>query len=161
MNEILIQGILAFAATVGFCIIFRVPIRLIPVCALAGALAWSLYELVYNFGSHNQIIATFAAAGLVGLLADVFARVLKEAATIFIIPGILPLVPGAYIFYTMEALIENNMADVSSYGPDTLKIAAAIALGLLVEGAVTSVIHAIYHKTVRVTSDVMGVFRRR
>lgn len=161
MNEILLQGILAFIATVGFCIIFRVPIRLIPVCALVGAQAWSLYEFIFNYGSQNQIIATFAAAGLVGLLSDFFARVIKEAATLFIIPGILPLVPGSYIFYTMQALLDNDMSRLSIYGPDTLKIAAAIALGLLVEGAITNVLHTVYHTTKRVTSDVAGVFRKR
>ena len=68
--------------------------------------------------------------------------------TIFIIPGILCLVPGAKIFYTMEALLRNDVQDMAQIGVETLMMAGAIALGLLVMGAIIKVFRAIVSKTV-------------
>jgi uncharacterized membrane protein YjjB (DUF3815 family) len=70
--------------------------------------------------------------------------------TIFVIPGILCLVPGAKIFYTMEALLRSNVEDMAHVGIETLMMAGAIAMGLLVMGAIIKVFWALVHKTVNI-----------
>ena len=73
-------------------------------------------------------------------MSDIFARMLKDAATIFIIPGILCLVPGAKIFYTMEALLKEDFTGTAEIGLQMLLMAGAIAMGLLVMGAIIRVV---------------------
>ena len=70
--------------------------------------------------------------------------------TIFVIPGILCLVPGAKIFYTMEALLKNDIENMAQIGVQTLMMAGAIAMGLLVIGAIIKVFWALIHKTVTI-----------
>ncbi|MDO4834205.1 MAG: threonine/serine exporter family protein [Bacillota bacterium] len=147
MVTILQQFLLALFATFGFAIIFRVPKKLIPVSIIVGALGWITYLIaVYYFDS--PVIGCFIAACLVGLCSTIAAYALKNATTVFIIPGILCLVPGAKIFYTMEALLRHDYAEMTETGVLTLMMAGAIAMGLLVMGACTGVVRALVRKTV-------------
>ena len=147
MMELIQQFLLALFATLGFAIIFKVPLRHIPVCIVVGACGWIAYLIsVYYFDS--PIVGCFIGACVVGLLSTIGARVFRDASTIFVIPGILCLVPGAKIFYTMEALLRKNIEDMAEIGLQTLLMAGAIAMGLLVMGACTNVVRALIHKTV-------------
>lgn len=147
MMHLFSQFMLAFVATMGFAIIFRVPVRHIPVCVVIGGLGWVTY-LIAESSLGSPAIACFFGACMVGLCSAIATRIFKEAMTIFIIPGILCLVPGAKIFYTMEALLRNDVQDMAQIGVETLMMAGAIALGLLVMGAIIKVFRAIVSKTV-------------
>jgi uncharacterized membrane protein YjjB (DUF3815 family) len=70
--------------------------------------------------------------------------------TIFIIPGILCLVPGANIFYTMEALLRSDIEKMAEVGIQTILMAGAIAMGLLAMGAVINVVRALLSKTISI-----------
>ena len=98
-------------------------------------------------------IACFIASCLVGFLSDICSRICKEAATIFIIPGMICLVPGYNIYYTMEALLGSELGDAAKVGSQTLLMAGAIAAGLLVIGAVINVIRSIIKKTAALAKE--------
>lgn len=74
---------------------------------------------------HSLFIATIVVA----VLAEVFARIHKTPATLFLIIGIIPMVPGGGIYYTMEALLNGNMQQFVSQGIKTAASAGAIAVG--------------------------------
>ena len=123
--------IFALFATFGFCILFHVPLRCMLPAAAIGGMGWFAYQLLMELGL-GITASVFIAACLVAMLADICSRLIKEAATVFVIPGILPLVPGAGIYYTMFHFIRGNMDKAGAWGARTLMIAGAIALGLLV-----------------------------
>ena len=147
IQEYLLQFVLAGLATGGFSVIFRVPVRHIPVCIVVGALGWLTECLVTELYS-SPIWGTFFAACMVGLLSDFASRICKEASTIFVIPGILCLVPGLSIFNTMYSLLGDDIAKAAEIGTQTLLIAGAIAVGLLTIGAILRVIRSLIRKTV-------------
>ena len=152
MSDLLLQFIYALFATCGFAIIFRVPLKHFPVCMIIGGLAWSCYQICLYYNA-SAVVGCFIAACLVGLLSDICSRVFKEAATIFIIPGMISLVPGYNIYYTMEALLSSELGDAAKVGSQTLLMAGAIAAGLLVIGAVINVIRSIVKKTAALTRE--------
>ncbi|MCB6994175.1 threonine/serine exporter family protein [bacterium 210820-DFI.6.37] len=129
-------------ATLGFCIIFHVPTRHMPAAAGIGAIGWVIYQLCV-FYDMSIVMSCFLASCAVGLLSDVASRALKDASTIFIIPGILCLVPGSGMYNTMAALVEGDLKAAASTGSSTLMMAGAIALGLLTVGAVLRIILSI------------------
>lgn len=143
----LCQFLLALFATAGFSVIFRVPVKHMPACVIIGAFGWVTYELSMTYFS-SASFGCFFGACIVGLLSNIAAHYLKDAATIFIIPGILCLVPGSAIFNTMAALLRDDFGDAAQIGMETLCMAGAIALGLLVIGAILRVIYALVRKTV-------------
>lgn len=147
MMALISQFALALFATLGFAIIFRVPIKDIPICIVVGALGWITYLLSVQYMS-SPVMGCFFGACIVGLCSTLASYIFKDASTIFIIPGILCLVPGARIFYTMEALLKSDISRMAQVGVETLVMAGAIAMGLLVIGACTNVVRALIKKTV-------------
>lgn len=141
------QFFLALFATVGFCVIIRVPLRCLPGCAVVGAVGWMVYEVTFYY-LNSPVMGCFIGACVVGLLSTIFAKVYKDASTIFTIPGILCLVPGSNIYNTMAAMLEHDLQGTFSIGLETLLMAGAIALGLLVIGATFSVIKRLIKTTV-------------
>lgn len=147
MTSLFLQFLYALFATFGFCIIFKVPLKRIPVCMLVGALCWSCYQICIYYDV-SAVISCFIASCLAGLLSDICSRIFKEAATIFTIPGMICLVPGSNIYYTMDALLQNDMSSTAQIGTQTLLLAGSIASGLLTIGAVIQVLRSIFRKTV-------------
>ena len=68
-----------------------------PVCAVCGAISWAVYLIADYFGA-SGVWATFYATLAVDLFAHVNARVLKTPVIIFLVAGLLPLVPGISIY---------------------------------------------------------------
>ncbi|MBC5997599.1 threonine/serine exporter [Romboutsia ilealis] len=127
----------AFLATVGFAVYFSAPkVSLIP-SGIIGGLGWLLYIFLFKWND-NAVISTFFAAGFVAFLGEVLARKLKNPATVFTIPGILPLAPGVGIYNTMLYMVQKEFELGFSKGVDTLSISAAIALGILVVTSITN-----------------------
>ena len=142
MSSLFGEFIFAFLGTLGFTFIFNVPLRHIPVASFVGGAGWVVFQIADAMGC-GVAIACFFGACTVGLTSDIASKVCKEAATIFVIPGVLPLVPGAGTYYTMLAVIEGNLDQAASKGIETLAMAGAIALGLLVMGTVMQIIRGV------------------
>lgn len=129
----------AFVSTVGFCILFHVPKKHIITASFVGACGWVTYTYFTTSGD-GKVVACFAGSCIVAILSDIFSRSFKEAATIFIIPGILPLVPGSGMYYTMIAILEGNYQETASVGTETLLMAGSISVALLVVASVIKVL---------------------
>ena len=142
MSNLFIEFLFAFLGTLGFAFIFNVPLRHIPVASFIGGAGWVVFQIADAMGC-GIAIACFFGACTVGLTSDIASRICKEAATIFVIPGVLPLVPGAGTYYTMLAVVEGNLDQAAAKGIETLAMAGAIALGLLVMGTIFQIFRGI------------------
>ena len=81
-------------------------------------------------------VTTVALASFVGTLAVVLiSRILtvrkKCPITIFLVSGIIPLVPGAGIYFTAYYLVTGQMSLAAVKGLEAVKIAFAIVLGII------------------------------
>ena len=112
------QVLSAFLGVFSFAILFHAPRRSYLACAVCGAVAWGCYLLAAPLG---LFLATTLAA-----------IALKMPSTVFIVTGIFPLVPGAGIYHTAYALVSRNMEAFTLRGMQTLALAGAIALGILI-----------------------------
>lgn len=95
---------------------------------LLGALGWVLYVIVGVNGSQGE--AYFVGAFAVALVSEILAVIIKNPATVFLLPGLLPLVPGGGIFYMMRAAVQGDLEASLHTGYTTLVAAGAIALGI-------------------------------
>ena len=62
--------------------------------------------------------------------SEIMAKALKTPATLFVVPAIIPLVPGGSLYYTMSYAVQRDMANARVYGTRTLESALAIAAGI-------------------------------
>ena len=125
MLHLLIQTLAAAVATVGFSLLFGVPAR----CAMIGGVGWLAYLLLLPYSSVS--IATFAATVIVILLSRWFAVREHCPVTIFLISGIIPLVPGAGIYRAAYYTVTNQLYLAVQTGFDAVKMAVAIVLGIV------------------------------
>ncbi len=129
LGQAAIQFLLGGAGALCFGILFGIPRRLYLACAADGAVGWLVYRLAVLWGV-GAVTSNLAAALALTLLARVFAVTLKAPVTVFLICGIFPLVPGAGIYYTAYYFIQNDNVLMAASGADTLKVAAALAIGI-------------------------------
>lgn len=128
---IISQGIYSFLCVVGFSIIFNLPKRLIFLASINGMLGWIVYALIKET-SLAFIIAPLIGSLFVGIFGEFSAIYKKQPATIFIIPGIIPFVPGYEIYNTMLFVIENDFANATISGFKSFFIAISIACGVVI-----------------------------
>ena len=80
MLHLLIQTLAAAVATVGFSLLFGVPARYYPSCALIGGVGWLAYLLLLPYSSVS--IATFAATVIVILLSSLLSNPLPPPVSV-------------------------------------------------------------------------------
>ena len=133
MNDlpIFLHFIFAFMSTIGFAVYMNCPKDQIIPCGITGTVGWIIYYFL-NIQLESIIFANFIAALAVTVMSDKFARKLKKPAILFILPGIIPLVPGLGLYNTMLYLVQGDYTLAISKGMDTLLVSGAIALALLV-----------------------------
>ncbi len=127
----IIQGISAFFATAAFGILFYLPKKYLIQAGMTGSFCWVIYLLMLRM-TDDKVIANFIATLLVALASHILARVYKAPVTMFLIPGVISLVPGAGMFQIVQSIIDNTVELTSYYFFQTLQMAAAIALGIFI-----------------------------
>ena len=127
---IIIEFIVAMFATISFAILFNAPKKEVISCGLTGALGWVVY---YGMTQHeiNSVLASLVATFCLTVLARAFAVIRKNPVTMYLLPGIFPLVPGAGIYYTAYYLFIGNTEMSGFKGLETLEIAGAIVFGII------------------------------
>ena len=131
MIEFLRQLALAFLGTVCFGLLFHVPPRHFAACGTVGAIGWLVYWAMMQM-QPSSVLASLVAVIPLSIATRAFAIVRCAPVTLFLIPGIFPLVPGAGIYYTAYAFITGDTVQCAAKGAETLKIAVALAMGIAV-----------------------------
>ncbi|SHJ87253.1 threonine/serine exporter family protein [Tepidibacter formicigenes] len=129
----------SFIATIGFSILFNVPKKALFYASITGSIGWTLYTYM-NYITTSPPLANFIAATIVGVLGEIFARIDKKPVTVFVIPGIVPLVPGYGMYLTMINIINNDFYKAAKIGSDTIFVAGAIAMGIILVSSIAKVI---------------------
>lgn len=119
----------AALATGSFAYFFHISKYDIAWTSLAGGLGWVTYLLVQQHAG-NSGMAYLAGALCVGLASEILAAVFKKPATVYIVPGIIPFVPGGGMYETMLYSVLGFMDSAAVTGFRTLSAAASIAVGI-------------------------------
>lgn len=126
--DFILQCIFSFLACVGFSILFDLKrSKFIVIASLIGMIGWAVFILMDGIGSNipRYLIATMS----VSALAEIFARIEKAPATVFLLPGIVPLVPGSGLYYAMNHLINSDYPQFTQTLLQTAAYAGCIAVG--------------------------------
>ena len=147
MREMIIQVIGAFVAAAVLPIIFGIPKRHILADGVVGALGWLCYLLVAQ--KLTVVMATLFASMLVAFLSNLIAKVMKAPVTVFLIPGILSMVPGTSIYRVIYYMMHNDTDSTRYYLIETLQIAGMIVFAILIIETLFSVISNIAAASLR------------
>ena len=134
-----IQLVAAFVGTVGFSALFGAPRRYYLYCGLAGMAGWAVYLLVAL--SHSVVGAAFFAALAVAAISHIMAKICRCPVTVFLICGIIPLVPGGGIFWTAYYIVTEQLRMAAATGFVALKVTIAIAGGIILASGIINKCH--------------------
>ena len=68
------------------------------------------------------------------------ARILKSPTTVFLIPAIIPFVPGAMLFYMMYNLINGDISKFNTYFSNLGLASLGIAVGIILASVFAQVV---------------------
>lgn len=128
----IVDLILAAVATVGFSIIFNVPRREIVFCGMTGALVWLTFVVITHFFPEGTVAATFFGAVTATTLGRFLSAIRKMPSSVYMIPGIIPLVPGVAIYRTMFYVVTGEHMLAVTQGVYALSLAGVISVGALI-----------------------------
>lgn len=129
--QYLFEFVICALSVAAFSVVTSVPKNTIYASSLIGAFAYIIYRLIY-INAQKEIFAYFIAALVISVLSEICARVFKKPSTIFIFPGILPLVPGVGLYNSMLCLIERNYDMFTEKAVTTLFISGSIAIAVAI-----------------------------
>ena len=129
MLEALIQILTAFGGSLGFALLFGLRRRYVLPAAVGGMLTWAIYLLLKRC-LPSDFLACLIASACAVLYAELLARLLRTPATVFVIPAVIPLVPGSSLYYAMSCVVQKDFAAAREYGMTTLELSLAIAAGM-------------------------------
>ena len=130
MIPILLQLAAVYVCTIAVAVLFHMPKDQFPFCGLTGLAAWIGYLLALQVNP-SVVLASFISALLLTGISRILAVIRRTPIIIFLVSGIFPLVPGAGIYYTAYYFIMGDNSLALGKGIETIKIAVAIALGIV------------------------------
>jgi uncharacterized membrane protein YjjB (DUF3815 family) len=133
------QLITSFIASAAFGILFNAPKESLFKCGLSGMLGWIVY-FALTYQGYGPVLGTLAAAFLIALVSQMFAKFYKTPIIIFSVAGIIPLVPGGLAYDTMRNIVENDYTTAVALGVKASMISGAIAVGLIFSEVINHVI---------------------
>ena len=126
-----ITTLASFAGCAGFAILFNVHGRGGILCALGGGLTWITYCIAYHYTS-DVVISNLFAAVFASAYAEIMARIRNYPAISYLVVSLFPLLPGAGVYYATNSFVKGDMNSFASTGTQTIAIAGALAIGILI-----------------------------
>ena len=130
-----VQIFMGIISSLGFSILYNIRGNKLAAIAIGSGLGWLLFLLLHQV-LHSEPLAYFLVALAISLYAEIAARVLKAPTTIFITPSLMPLIPGASLYYTMTYALDRDTGRFLEKAMDTLSLASALALGVILSAIV-------------------------
>lgn len=135
MNDALIQIVTGALGSFGFSILFHIRGKKLLITTIGGLISWSVFLILENW-IPSEALRYFLAMVTISVYAELFARIERTPTTTFLVPSVIPLIPGSALYYTMNYALHEQWALFAQKAFYTLTLALALALGII---AVTTV----------------------
>ena len=126
-----IHIIFSYLAAVGFAVFLNAPKKTLYISGGIGMISWVIYILLMRIDI-DTITSNFIAASVASLLCEILARKMKKPTILFVVPGIITLIPGLGLYNTMSYVMENKFEQAFTTGGNVILVSGAIALGVIV-----------------------------
>ncbi|MDF2502046.1 MAG: Threonine/Serine exporter, ThrE [Anaerosporomusa subterranea] len=123
------KAVTVFCMGLAIGVLYRIPRAVLPYASGNGVFAWLVVSGLSALGA-KLVLATFFGSLAAALSSELLARHLKKPATIFLLPGFIPLVPGREAYATMANIVNGHYTQGVAIGVQTVLIGGAIAFGI-------------------------------
>ena len=136
----------AFFGCIGSSFMFRISknFRFSIIGSIVGAIGWAVYLTTSYLG--NTFFQSFIAMLCVSIMSEILARILKAPATIFIMIGFFPLVPGGGIYYSMLYAVQGQTGLFVESFLNTIGISLSLAFAILLSSTIFHIYNRVKNK---------------
>ena len=135
----LIQILTGFLGTLGFNILFNIRGRKLLFATLGGLISWSVFLALQPL-LPGEVIRYLLSAATITVYGEILARLEKTPTTTYLVPSVIPLIPGSALYYTMNYALNKQWSQFAHQAFYTLQLALALAVGII---AVTTTVRLI------------------
>ena len=130
IKPVSVQLLGALIGCIGFTIYYNIHFPGGIFCVIGGVLTWAVYCSCQVAGG-TPILSSFVAAVFAAIYSEIMARIRKYPAISYLVVSCFPLLPGAGVYYTTYHAVQGNVSEFASKGKETVAIAGALAVGIL------------------------------
>ena len=131
----------SFLGCVGFSILFNIHGPGMFLCALGGIASYAAYILTLRLGFQPGS-GIFVGTMLSALYSEIMARVRKYPTICYLVVSIVPLIPGASLYYTMRRAADGAMDKFVSQGLFTAETAGIMAASIILVSSLVKIYYA-------------------
>lgn len=132
----LLDLIYSFIATYFFALIMNAPKKSLILSSIIASIGYFIYSVCL---SYNQgLMGSFLGTLIIAFFGEICARKIKMPATIFIFPGIVPIVPGLGLYQMMLEFVQNDVYEALLVGIKTLSHIGAMAIAIALVSLILS-----------------------
>ena len=126
-----VHMVFSYLAAVGFAVFLNSPKKTLYISGTIGMTSWIIYVILMRIG-FDMMVCNFIAAAIASLLCEILARKMKKPTILFLVPGIITLIPGLGLYNTMSYVIAGDFQQSFTTGANVVFASGAIALGVIV-----------------------------
>ena len=114
----------------------------LPINALMGSICYGSYIYILNL-FNSFVVATLLASLLVSFLAIYLTRKHEKPLQVYLVAGIIPLLPGSNIFNMVLGFVNQDLSTILINANLTLQILGVIVVSIIVASSITKIINKI------------------
>lgn len=134
-----VQILMGGLGTLGFNLLFHIRGKKLVLATLGGVISWAVF-LALEPVLPGEAVRYFVSAAVVTAYGEILARVEKTPTTTFLVPSIIPLIPGSALYYTMNYALNKQWSQFAGQAFYTVQLALALAVGII---AVTTAVRLV------------------
>ena len=135
MPDAVVSLITGALGTLGFSILFYVHPRRLFLATLGGVLTTAIYLLAGHFLG-GELLPNLLGALVGAGFSEICARLTKVPVPVYMVPCVIPLVPGSALYATMFNFVSGNYSSAASAALTTLVVAMGISGGIVIASVI-------------------------
>ncbi|WP_416674038.1 threonine/serine exporter family protein [Egbenema bharatensis] len=128
-TSFLLSALFSFTATFGFAVLYNVPRKALLPCSAIGMGAYLVRTCLQAWGA-SPSVAIFFGALFLGTVGAIPAKWMQLPIVLFVITGIIPIVPGTAVYRTIVFFYEGDVLGGLTNGIEAGFGIGAIAAGI-------------------------------
>lgn len=125
----------ALSGCIGFSILFNIHGPGSLLCAFGGVVSFGFYHLFILRGA-SEIMGIFWGTAFSAIYSEIMARVRKYPTICYLVVSIIPLIPGASLYYSMCHAVDGNLQLFVHRGVYTAELAGIMAASILLVSSI-------------------------
>ena len=147
VQQIILPCLYSLVASIAFGVQFNIRFRHMLTAGIGGTLTQLIFT-GFEFSGAGGMLCYFFSAAAVSMYSELMARRLHVPVNMYLVIGIIPLVPGGYMYNTMITLIGGDVEMFSRQFAEAFGIAGSIAMGVFAVSALARLARIITHKQI-------------